>query len=141
AAELRGANLRGAALQGAYLGGAVLQGADLEGAKLQGANLFAALLLEADLSGADLHGADLRRAGFDTSSQCSGTFFTAVGLRGVDASMLDLSQDQVNSMFGDRGTVTLPEGIEVPEHWKTFASWQEFDEAWKVEKAKHGLAD
>ncbi|MEO1540327.1 MAG: pentapeptide repeat-containing protein [Pseudomonadota bacterium] len=140
-AQLQGAHLVGAQLRAADLAAAQLQGADLSWTQLQGARLFRAQLQGADLSWTQLQGAYLGRAAFDTFSQCSTTIFTAAALQNLDVSMLDLSQDQVNSMFGDRGTVTLPEGIEVPEHWKTYDDLADFNAAWEVEKAKHGLAD
>ncbi|MEL6680570.1 MAG: hypothetical protein AAFQ51_17850, partial [Pseudomonadota bacterium] len=67
--------------------------------------------------------------------------FTLAAAHGVSLSKVDVTQAQVNSMFGDRATVQLPEGIEMPAHWGAFDDYGAFYEAWRAEKAKRGLAD
>ncbi|WP_298257101.1 pentapeptide repeat-containing protein [uncultured Litoreibacter sp.] len=129
-------------LQGADLQGADLQRTDLRGADLRGADLQGALLLEADLQGADLQGADLQRAhlrGTDLQrALLKGALVRGAGLQRADvrtivysaerdaltrtAEYTDLSktrlltQNQVNLMRGDSGTI-LPQHITPPAHW------------------------
>lgn len=86
---------------GADLVGIDLRGADLFGADLRSCCLIAADLRDADLRLADLLGADLRDA----------------DLRGADLDgALFLTQPQVDSARGDRGT-RLPAGVSTPPHW------------------------
>jgi hypothetical protein len=85
------ADLTGAYLQRAHLNRADLSGADLSRADLGGAYLSGAVLDGAYLSGAVLDGADLSKA-------------------------RDLSQQQINSAFGNKET-KLPPNLKRPEHW------------------------
>ena len=95
-AFLRGAHLEGAVLDGAHLEGAVLIEAHLEGAVLIKAHLEGAVLIKAKFEGAILSGAHLERAGLTHTE--------------------GLTQEQLDSAFGDTATV-LPEGLTRPAHW------------------------
>ena len=114
--DLNGVNLRGAHLKrthfwGAHLRGAHLAGADLTGADLTGADLTAAHLTAAHLTGAHLTAADVRtvKSGVGTNNEIT-PLFTDLRLP------RNLTQDQLNTMFGDSGTL-LPEGLNRPDHW------------------------
>jgi hypothetical protein len=84
-------NLSETYLQGADLSNAHLEGANLGGAHLQGANLQGARLEDANLQEARLEGAHLEAA-------------------------QDLTQEQINSAFGDENTM-LPGGLDPPAQW------------------------
>lgn len=51
---------------------------------------------------------------------------------------VNLSQDQVNSLFGD-GSVILPKGLTRPAHWpEEDMDWDDFDIAWREWQAREG---
>ncbi|MBD8890512.1 pentapeptide repeat-containing protein [Roseibium litorale] len=126
-AKLLGANLQGADLQGADLQHADLQGADLQGAKLQQADLRGANLQRADLQGADLQRAMLR------NSDASDAIILLASLASADLSLTrNLTQEQINSTFGDGGT-KLPGGLNRPDHWpEQELGFVEADEQWRA---------
>jgi hypothetical protein len=132
-----------AQLQGAYLRRAQLQGANLRGAKLQGAYLSSAKLQGANLRGAKLQGADLRNAEFDAETTLSAARFSYAALRATDFSETSITQEQLDSAFGD-ASVTLPggKGIDDPE-WPALWSkerldYVDFDTQWRAFQAKNG---
>jgi uncharacterized protein YjbI with pentapeptide repeats len=142
-AQLQGAYLSNAQLQGAYLINAQLQGANLRGAKLQGAYLSSAKLQGANLRGAKLQGADLRNAEFDAETTLSAARFSYAALRATDFSETSITQEQLDSAFGD-ASVTLPggKGIDDPE-WPALWSkerldYVDFDTQWRAFQAKNG---
>lgn len=100
--DLHGAHLERAILVYAHLEGAILAGAHLEWAGLEGAYLEGAHLQLAYLEGAHLHGAHLEEAHLD----------------GVDLRLaLDLTQQQINSAYGDART-QVPAGLTRNPTWK-----------------------
>ncbi len=109
-------NLRRANLQGFDLRVLDFTKARLEDAHLEGANLWDAHLEGADLRGAHLEGADLGGAHLDEKTSLTDATLRGASVREVDWSMVNISQDQVNSIFGD-ASVTLPPGITRPAHW------------------------
>lgn len=135
-AQLQGAFLKDAQLQGACLIDAQLQGAFLGWAQLQGANLGWAQLQGANLRWAQLQGAVLECAQVDAATQLSAADVSQAALSQVDFTNVNLSPDQINSMFGD-GSVTLPRGItpdhaDWPPHWpKQKLGWDDFDTEWR----------
>lgn len=105
-ANLRGANLIAADLRGAHLDGvifdrAILGEAHLNDADLRGANLQLADFSGANLRGANLHGANLNGAKLDHADLTS---------------TLKLTQQQIDSAWGDEGTV-LPPDLSRPKSW------------------------
>ncbi|MGV6838971.1 MAG: pentapeptide repeat-containing protein [Planktomarina sp.] len=134
-AELQKANLSGAQLQKAYLVKAQLQEADFSAAQLQKANLFRAQLQKADLrkaqlQKANLSGAQLQRANLSGAqlqrADLSGAQLQGANLCGADMTdATGLTQDQINSAFGDAAT-KLPEGLTRPSHWadKELELWE-----------------
>ena len=136
-AKLQGASLTDTQLQGANLSGARLQGADLWDAQLQGAVLKVPELQGADLEHAQLQGADLEQADFDAETTLSGARFSYAGLSGVDFSKTSITQEQLESAFGD-ASVTLPDGKgpndpEWPEHWsKEKLDYNDFQTQWRA---------
>jgi uncharacterized protein YjbI with pentapeptide repeats len=137
AAQLQGADLWQTQLQEAELWQSQLQGAYLIGAQFQGADLGHAELQKADLEHAQLQGADLEQAHFDAETTLRGARFSYAGLRGVDFSKTSISQEQLESAFGD-ASVTLPDGKgpndpEWPEHWsKEKLDYEEFETKWRA---------
>lgn len=97
-ARLEGADLGESRLEWADLGEARLEGANLSAARLEGANLSNARLEGANLSGARLKSADLARCIFARMRARSADF--------TDAN--DMTQDQVNALFGDTETKIPP---------------------------------
>lgn len=116
-AKLRSAYLVRANLETALLHNALLQRADLRQANLRLADLTDASLWEADLRGAALTGAVfenayIRDADVTTIMHQTDNIYTRTDLSGC----VGLSQEQVNSLKGDNGTI-LPENLRTPEHW------------------------
>ncbi|MEM1275600.1 MAG: pentapeptide repeat-containing protein [Pseudomonadota bacterium] len=95
--EMDGAILQRVRMDGADLRVAQMEGVDLSWAKLEGANLFRAKLNFTDLDGWSIARASLRSVDFTGAK--------------------NLSQEAVNSAFGDEATI-LPEGITRPYHWE-----------------------
>ncbi len=126
-ARMQGADLRGARMQGADLSEAQMQGAVLSEAQMQGAVLLGAQMQGAALRWARMQGADLLEARMDASTDLSAATLRGAALRSVDFSDVSISQEQVDSLFGDQ-TVILPEGLTRPD-------WPEIDEhAWLLFK-------
>jgi hypothetical protein len=100
-ASLHGAHLERAFLVWAHLESAGLVDAHLQGAVLCGAHLQGALLVAARLQGATLSKANLSKAHLERANL---------------STAIDLTQEQVNSAFGDEHTV-LPEGLTRPAQW------------------------
>ena len=140
---LEGANLKGAKLQNANLHLARLQYADLQGAYLFNANLEKANFLRADFRGADLELADFKDADLQYA-KFQNVKLPLAKFRGADLSMVDvtsieldpeggttlvvnlstcvgLTQDQMNSMVGDTGTI-IPAEFKYPAHWPEWDS-------------------
>jgi len=143
-AQLQGANLDEAQLQGAVLFRAQLQGADLEGAQLQGAYFGAAQLQGANLRGARLQGAVLDEAQMDDATSLSAVSLRGAALREVDYTNVNLSDDQIKSIYGD-ASVILPGGV-TPDHpdWpahfaREVLDWREFNNAWRAWQAEIGF--
>ncbi len=112
-AKMQGADLGEAKMQGAYLGGAKMQGADLGEAKMQGAYLRQAKMQGAYLGEAQMQGAYLRQAKMNKSTDLRAANFSDSALKSVDCQTVPISQEQVNSSFGD-GSVILPETLTRP---------------------------
>jgi uncharacterized protein YjbI with pentapeptide repeats len=104
-ARFQRADLTDAWLQRGLLTGTHLEKADLTRARLEGAKLSGAHLEQATLTEACLESADLTRA-----------YLQGANLAGV----INVTQDQIDSAYGD-GTTQLPPGITCPPHWST--SW------------------
>ncbi len=119
--DLRGTNLQRADLSHLILSGARLEQARMEGAVLIGARMEGAVLIGARMEGAVLRkarmeGADLRAARMDSSTYLTAAAFQGAAVREVDWSSVNLSQEQINALFGD-ASVTRPEDMEKPDHW------------------------
>jgi uncharacterized protein YjbI with pentapeptide repeats len=91
---------------------AKLDKTDLTGANLSHADLSFAFLRAANLTHANLAGADL------TEAELGHAILTGATLAGADLTTTSLTQQQVESAFGD-GTTKLPQGIHMPESWKS----------------------
>ena len=135
-ARMEGANLRGARMEGAFLREAWMEGANLREARMEGANLSGARMEGASLgrarmegailSGARMEGAYLREAWmegailsaarFSDKTNFSAAVVQYAVVKSVDLSMATLSQDQVNSLYGD-GTVQISDDVTRPAHW------------------------
>jgi uncharacterized protein YjbI with pentapeptide repeats len=139
-------HLEGAILVGADLEGCLLTDASLEGAQMAGANLNSAIahrsrfqradlsdawLQQALLTGVHMENADLTRARLEgaklsgahleqsnlTDASLGQTDLTRAFLQGANlASVLELTQEQLDSAYGD-GTTQLPVGLVYPAHW------------------------
>ncbi len=116
-AVLERAVLRRADLERADLREAVLLGADLGGAVLRGANLWGADLRAADLAGADLRGADLGGADVRSVLAAPGINNGGGAAKTDLSTAFGLSQDQLDSMIGDSGTL-IPDHLKRPAHWE-----------------------
>ena len=136
-AHLQGANLLHAQLQGANLTDVDLQGADLWDAHLQTADLWDAQLQGADCRRAGFQGADLWDAKFDSATTLRDANLSYASLRGVDFSKTKITQEQLNSAFGD-SSVILPSGKgpndpEWPDHWsKEELKLEDFRTQWRA---------
>ena len=137
-AEMQGANLSGAEMQGAFLSLAEMQGANLSGAEMQGADLRWAEMQRADLSGAEMQGADLSGAEFDARTNFAEAVLLFAAVRSVDFRNVDLTQAQVDSLFGDGATLLrtaphLPDSLTRPAHWpEEVLGFAEFYRQWRA---------
>ncbi len=89
-----------------------LRKANLVSAYLQRADLRRAVLDKANLSGGDLSGANLRMANL------TGADLTGANLTGANLDTIMISQEQIDSAIGDKGTV-LRKRKKRPAHWIT----------------------
>ncbi len=115
-ANLQGAYLSLANLQHANLDKADLQGADISRANLQGAQLWRANLQGAYLSLANLQDARLGQANLQGALLAEANFQRAILWRANLKGATHVTQEQLNSAFGDDQTI-LPEGLTRPAHW------------------------
>ncbi|MEM7059599.1 MAG: pentapeptide repeat-containing protein [Pseudomonadota bacterium] len=125
-ARMEGAYLREVRMEGADLSEARMERANLREARMDKANLCEARMERADFSGARMEGAHLDAALMEDANLFLARFQFAdlrdwniarTYLRYADFSdAMNLSQDAVNSAFGDVET-KLPEGITLPDHW------------------------
>jgi uncharacterized protein YjbI with pentapeptide repeats len=137
-------DLTGTNLQGFDLKKLDFNNVSFENAQLQGADLFNAQLQGANLISAQLQGADLSRAQFDPATTLSAARFSYAALRVVDFSETSITQEQLETAFGD-ASVTLPDGKgpddpEWPDHWsKEELDWNEFDTQWRKFQSDNGF--
>jgi hypothetical protein len=117
---------------------------DLTGTNLQGFDLRILDFNNVSFRNAQLQGADLFSAQFDPATTLSSARFSCAALRLVDFSETTITQDQLDSAFGD-ATVTLPGGkgtndAEWPDHWsKEELGIIEFDIQWRAFQADNGF--
>ena len=137
-------NLSRATVDFAHLEHADLYFAQFNDASLRWAHLSMTGLHGAIFNGAKLDRAHLNEAWVSGAKFDAGTSLEAANLRGaafreVDLSMLHLSQDQVNSLFGD-DTTNLPRYVAAPDwHSRTYASEDDFLKAWYDHKKAHNI--
>ena len=124
--KLAGINLQAFALSGCDFQKANLVGARLEGADHAGARLEGAHLRWARLEGAHLFGARL-----DQSTDLTVADLGTAAVKSVDWKDVNVSADQIKSMFGDV-TVILPDHISRPPHWPAHKlDWLDFLVEWQ----------
>lgn len=112
---------------------------DLREANLQGMTLTGLDFEGADLRGAQLQGADLRAAAMDEETDLRSASLRGARLRYVDYTQVGLTQEQVDSVFGD-DTVALPEGITPPERFSRAHEGREaFEAAWRAWQTEIGF--
>ena len=134
-ARIEGGYLSGARMEGAFLYDACLEGARLNHTRIPEASLAYARLEGADLNDARLQGAELNSARFDSSTDLTGTVFSNASAQSVDFSDVQISMEQVNSMFADASN-TLPKGVTAthpnrPAHWpKKVLDWKDYTAAY-----------
>ncbi|MGP6085813.1 pentapeptide repeat-containing protein [Antarctobacter jejuensis] len=138
-ARMEGAYLRLARMEGANLWEARMEGANLWQARMEGANLGQARMEGANLGQARMEGADLSGARMAATTDLTAAVVASAAVRSVDYSNVALSQEQVNSLFGD-ASVILPGGVlpgdpDWPEHWPTWElpdfGEHNFDDEWR----------
>lgn len=112
---------------------------DLREANLQGMTLTGLDFEGADLRGAQLQEADLRAAAMDEETDLRSASLRGARLRYVDYTQVGLTQEQVDSVFGD-DTVALPEGITPPERFSRAHEGREaFEAAWRAWQTEIGF--
>ncbi|MDU9003595.1 pentapeptide repeat-containing protein [Sedimentitalea todarodis] len=138
-AQMQGADLWRAQMQGADLREAQMQGADLREAQMQGADLREAQMQGADLREAQMQGANLWRAQMDGTTNLSAATLRGAALRLVDCSDIIITQDQIDSIFGDQ-TVILHKGLIRPD-WPEIDEfdWAGFESQWRAWQAEIGF--
>lgn len=155
--DLAAANLQGAALAGANLSyvkayqvnfafsdltsaraiHANFDGANLTHAVLQNADLSFAHLHRADLSSANLRnanlvGADLRNVKLDGRPDFEGARLDCSVWSNVDLTQFPYLAQHANRFFGD-ASVTLPDGVQAPDHWpKEVLGYDKLKAAWRA---------
>ncbi|RZO40259.1 MAG: pentapeptide repeat-containing protein [Rhodobacteraceae bacterium] len=87
-----------------------MRGGDFADAWFNGSLLAMAFLERADMTGAMFSGTNLQNARLSKAS------FNIAGAFKADFTGSDITQAQINAMFGD-GTVTFPEHLKWPKHW------------------------
>ena len=127
-ATIEGATLDNSKMNYAFLSYARMEQASLVAVRVEGANFYLAKMLDADLAAAWMVGASFEKAHLegvcfdeaqiDSSTSFTGALVRAASARDIDLTTANLSQPQIDSMFGD-GSVTLPESLTRPAHWPT----------------------
>lgn len=137
---MQGANLSFAQLQQATFGGASMQAANLQRAVSHQADFGHAQLQQANLSGASLLGAFLCQAKLDGATNLTATNLRAAVLRISDYSDINISQAQLDEVFGDV-TVKLPSNTRRPNHWHEIDidDWDEFIFCWNAWQKEIGF--
>ncbi len=97
-------------LEGAFLRAARMDEALLVGARMEGALLWEAQLEGSVLIGVRMEGADLFKANFRSADLMRWTNACARARSADFSGARNMTQEQVNAMFGDRSTI-LPEGL------------------------------
>lgn len=115
-ARIERAVLRRASTIGTEFVAARMEGTDLSSARMDEALLRFAQMNGADLSEAHMDGADLNSAHMDRKTTITATKFQGAGIKDVDFSKVNISDNQVSDAFGD-ASVILPEGVPHPDHW------------------------
>ncbi len=124
-ARMEGADLREARMEGAVLALARMEGAVLGGARMEGAVLGGARMEGANLEHTRMEEADLREARMDARTSLTAASLRGAAARDANWESIDISAEQVNSIFGD-ASVTLPGGVtpghaDWPAHWPVWA--------------------
>ena len=128
------AHLERTRLHFAHLDFAWLDWAHLEGAQLTEAKLEGAVFARAHLDGAWLLGAY-----FDQTTSLTAASLRGGAVKDVDLSTLDLTQDQINSLFGDDTTI-LPSNVTPPAwHQDSYKDPNDFIKAWRAHKEAHDI--
>lgn len=140
-AKFQGTNLWNANLKECYLGDTEFSGANLLNANLQGANLVLAEFQDANLYGTEMQGSYLMLANFDRSTSMDGANFDRAYCMSVDFSETSLTQERLQTAFGDGSTILPgshgPETPTWPTHWpKEATSWHMTKEKlhWSAER-------
>ncbi|MDR9427049.1 MAG: pentapeptide repeat-containing protein [Salibaculum sp.] len=115
-ARMEGADLRRARMEGVVLSNAGMEGTYLSGACMDGAIMRKIPIDGANLEWARMDGAHLREIRFSAATGFKDAILRSTALKKVDLSMLDVTQAQIDSAFGD-ASVTLPNGLVRPAHW------------------------
>ena len=145
-ARLEGADLRRARLEGADLRSARLEGADLRRARLGGANLTKARLDGAKLRHATLDGADLTDARLDGADLGMAEMTDAVvqyaSVMGATLSHVrNLTQEQLDQMYGDASTDLSGTGLRPPDHWSAVEiPRDQYQDCWDKWRLKWGAS-
>ncbi|MCF6305920.1 MAG: pentapeptide repeat-containing protein [Rhodobacteraceae bacterium] len=125
-------------LDNSLLDGTILQGADLRNSQMRGADIAGAQLQGAYLRRADLSGSDLCEA-LLTAADFNEVKIETAAVKSTDlTNILNLTQDQVSSIFGD-GTTLLPKNVKEPEWKQNEMKWPEFIAKWQAAKTAANL--
>lgn len=131
-AQLNHADLEDAQLNNAYLSSAQLNNAFLRHAQLNHADLMHAQLNDAGLEDAQLNNADLMDAELEGVKFLTRALMRGACVRNLDLSTIEVSQKQIDTMFGDV-SVTLPASLTRPAHWpKEELERRDFHDQWRA---------
>lgn len=119
--NFRGSNLSGAQLMGANLQNcdfwdAILKDAHLSFADMSGSRMWDANLCAARLVRAQLHGVEFWGAKFDEEIDTTDATFYLASFREVDLSLVEISNYQIETSFGDDQTKLNILNLK-PRHW------------------------
>lgn len=112
--EFEGADLKNAILEGVFFTNPIFREANLRGTHLEGGRFLDANFTFANLSEASFW--KTSEKGEQIAADLSGANTSEALFWRNDLAKTEISQEQLNSAFGDR-SVKLPVGLEYPDHW------------------------
>ncbi len=137
-ARLTDAELSFAALDHGRLSNTILRGAVMQVTSLADATITLSDFEGANLAMARLTGARIDGAFLNATTELDGADLSFAGLTNLDLRTVRISQDQIDSAYGD-ATVRLPPYVKRPAHWPAEEiPWGQFEIRWRDWQAEQG---
>ncbi|GLO70091.1 hypothetical protein MACH17_16080 [Phaeobacter inhibens] len=141
--DFRFLNFRNLALVNLTLIQSDLRGCDFAGFYITGSDLSDSRFMSSDLSKATFAGTNCSSCRFQKTTLSSGSSFEKSNLTGAlfhrcDLSMVDITQEQLDTSFGDK-TVIVPKSLVRPLHWsKRLLNDEQIEQRWHAFKKHFG---